>query len=126
MGAAAAEQMKQTPMYKDYAALAPRPQDWPVLLTKLGDLLKRDYDWSSEVRTLAAPTLLVFGDGDAIPTAHSAAFFALLGGGLHAPSWDGSGKPNAQLAILPGVTHYDIFMSPALASVAAAFLDSTK
>jgi pimeloyl-ACP methyl ester carboxylesterase len=28
--------MKQTPMYQLYASVAPKPEDWPVLLTKLG------------------------------------------------------------------------------------------
>jgi pimeloyl-ACP methyl ester carboxylesterase len=42
MGPAAAEPMKQTPMYKLYARSAPKPADWPVLLTKLGELLRKD------------------------------------------------------------------------------------
>jgi pimeloyl-ACP methyl ester carboxylesterase len=36
MGPAAAEPMKQTPMYQLYAHVAPKPDDWPVMLTKLG------------------------------------------------------------------------------------------
>jgi hypothetical protein len=44
MGPEAAEPMKQTPMYWLYASVAPRPEDWPVLLTKLGELLRQDYD----------------------------------------------------------------------------------
>src|SRR5438477_86814 len=37
---AAAEAMKQTPMYQLYASLAPRrPEDWPRLLGKIGDAL---------------------------------------------------------------------------------------
>src|SRR6266545_989539 len=50
MGPTAAEPMKQTPMYRMYAQLAPRPQDWSVLITKLGDLLKQDYNWSDDVK----------------------------------------------------------------------------
>jgi pimeloyl-ACP methyl ester carboxylesterase len=46
MGPEAAEPMKQTPMYQLYAGVAPRPEDWPVMLTKLGRLLGQDYDWS--------------------------------------------------------------------------------
>ena len=39
-----------------------------MLLTKLGELLRRDYDWSKEVATIEAPTMLVVtvglpGDG---------------------------------------------------------------
>ncbi len=44
MGPEAAEPMKQTPMYQLYAGIAPKPEDWPVLLTKLGRLLAQDYD----------------------------------------------------------------------------------
>jgi len=46
-----------------------------------------------------------------------------LGGGLRDGGWDGSGRPNAQLAILPGVTHCSIFADPLLAVVATRFLD---
>ena len=49
--------MKQTPMYQLYASVAPKPEDWPVLLTKLGELLKRDYDWSEEVAAIESPTM---------------------------------------------------------------------
>jgi pimeloyl-ACP methyl ester carboxylesterase len=56
MGPAAAEPMKQTPMYQLYSSVAPRPEDWPVLLTKLGELLGQDYDWSEEVTAIEAHT----------------------------------------------------------------------
>ncbi len=125
MGAGAAEPMKQTPMYQLYARIAPKPADWPVLLTKLGDLLRKDYDWSKHVAGIKAPTLLVFGDADAVRTAHAVQFFELLGGGKKDGGWDGSGMSNARLAILPGVTHYNIFSSPALASTVTPFLDAS-
>ena len=127
MGRAAAEPMKQTPMYQMYSQLAPRPQDWPVLLTKLGDLLKKDYDWSEDVKKIKIPTLIVIGDADAVRTAHAVEFFGLFGGGQHDARWDGSGKPkNCELAILPGATHYNIFMLPALVTTVISFLDSKK
>jgi len=122
VGAAAAEPMKQTPMYQIYASIAPRPQDWPVLLAKIGELLRKDYDWSKSVATIKSPTLLVFGDADAVRTAHAVQFFELLGGGKKDGGWDGSGISNARLAILPGATHYNIFTLPALASATSAFL----
>jgi hypothetical protein len=49
--------------------------------------------------------------------------FKLLGGGLRDGGWDGSGQPKSRLAILPGLTHYNIFAAPALGAVAIAFLD---
>ena len=124
MGPQVAEQMKQTPMYQLYASIAPKPEDWPVLLTKLGELLRRDYDWSNEVASIKAPTLIVVGDADSVRTAHAVAFFELLGGGKVDAGWDGSGMSNARLAILPSMTHYNIFSSPTLAAVVASFLDA--
>jgi pimeloyl-ACP methyl ester carboxylesterase len=124
VGAAAAEPMKQTPMYKMYSRIAPRPSDWPVLLTKVGELLRRDYDWSSDVEGLKMPTLLIYGDADAVRTAHAVQFFELLGGGKKDGGWDGSGISNARLAILPGLTHYTVFSSPGLAATVTPFLDA--
>jgi pimeloyl-ACP methyl ester carboxylesterase len=124
MGPEAAEPMKQTPMYQLYSSVAPRPEDWPVLLTKLGQLLGQDYDWSEGVTAIEAPTMIVVGDADSVRTAHAVEFFELLGGGLAAAGWDGSRIPNARLAVLPGTTHYDIFSSPALASAVTPFLDT--
>jgi pimeloyl-ACP methyl ester carboxylesterase len=124
VAAASAEPMKQTPMYQLYARVAPRPADWPVLLTKIGDLLRQDYDWSKDVAAIKSPTLLVFGDADAVRTAHAVQFFELFGGGKKDGGWDGTGMSHARLAILPGLTHYTIFSSPALASTVTPFLDA--
>lgn len=126
VGAAAAEAMKQSPMYEHYARIAPRPEDWPTLWAKVGDLLQQDYDWSDGVATLAMPTMIVFGDADSVSPAHAAEFFGLLGGGQQDGSWDYSGMTQHRLAILPGTTHYDISTSPALASTVAPFLDAPR
>ena len=77
----AAEQMKQTPFYKSYASLAPKPEDWSKLVTKLGKLLQKNYDWSGEVKKIKAPTLLVFGDDDAVRTSHAVEFLDFLEAG---------------------------------------------
>jgi pimeloyl-ACP methyl ester carboxylesterase len=124
VGAGAAEAMKQTPMYQMYSRIAPKPADWPVLLTKIGDLLRKNYDWSNDVASIKIPTMLVFGDADAIPPTHAAQFFELLGGGKKDGGWDGSGISTARLTILPGLTHYNIFSSPLLASTVTSFLDA--
>jgi pimeloyl-ACP methyl ester carboxylesterase len=124
MNAEATEGMKQTPMYQLYASIAPKPEDWPVLITKLGELLGQDYDWSEEVKTITAPTLLVYGDADSVRTSHAVEFFELLGGGQKDVGWDGSGMSKSRLAILPGLTHYTIFNSPTLATTVIPFLDT--
>lgn len=126
LSAEAAEQMKQTPIYQSCAKIAPRPQDWPVLCTKLGNLLRQNYDWSADVPKINVPVLLVFGDADAVRTSSAVQFFELLGGGQHDGGWDGSGMSRARLAILPGTTHYAICSSPLLASVVTTFLSESS
>jgi pimeloyl-ACP methyl ester carboxylesterase len=124
--AAVAEPMKQTPMYQLYASIAPRPEDWPTLCEKTGDLLRQDYDWSAGVSALTMPTMLIIGDADSISPAHAAEFFALLGGGLQDGSWDRTGVTPHRLAILPNATHYDILTSPLLAPAVTPFLDEAS
>lgn len=51
-------------------------------------------------------------------------FFELLGGGAQDAQWDGSGMNQNRLAVLPGETHYSIFMSPRLAEAALGFIDA--
>jgi hypothetical protein len=67
--------------------------------------------------------MLVFADADAVRPAHIIEFFGLLGGGQKDAGLDGSGRPTNQLAILPGLTHYNASSSPSLATVITPFLD---
>ena len=59
---------------------------------------------------MAAPTLIVLGDADGIRLEHAVELFRLRGGGAMG---DITGLPAAQLAVLPGTTH---FIRPARAS----------
>jgi pimeloyl-ACP methyl ester carboxylesterase len=111
-------------MYQLYASIAPRPQDWPRLLAKIGEAMARDYDFSKQVAGIKVPVLVVAGDADIFPPSHAVETFALLGGGQRDGNWDGSGRPLSRLAILPGRTNYDIADAPELAEVVASFLDS--
>jgi pimeloyl-ACP methyl ester carboxylesterase len=121
---AMAEQMKGTPMYELYMSVAPRKQDFPRLLTKIGAFMKSEYDVTQQFAGLQMPTLLVAGDADMFPPSHAVEAFALLDGGKRDGGWDGAGRSKrAQLAILPGVTHYTSGVAPALAFVAGQFLD---
>jgi len=112
-------------MYADYKQLAPNVEDWPVLVEQLTTLLKLDYDWSKEIPTLAMPVMLVIGDADGVPPSHAVEFFGLLGGGKRDANWDRSGMTHHRLAILPGLTHYDINVAPALSAAVIPFLDGT-
>jgi pimeloyl-ACP methyl ester carboxylesterase len=67
--------------------------------------------------------MIVAGDSDIFPPSHAVEFFGLLGGGKRDGGWDGSGRSNARLAILPGVTHYTMGNAPALAAAVIPFLD---
>jgi pimeloyl-ACP methyl ester carboxylesterase len=124
MGAQLAEALKQSPPYEAYSRVAPRVEDWPVLLDKTGELLRLDYDWSAEIAKVTAQVMLVYGDADAVHPAHIVEFYGLLGGGLRDANWDGSARSVARLAILPSHTHYDIFASPDLTAAVIPFLDA--
>jgi pimeloyl-ACP methyl ester carboxylesterase len=125
VNAAAVEFMKDTPMYQLYQRVAPRPEDFPRLLTKIGEAMSIDFDFTEEVRGLQMPTLVVAADADMAPPSHYAEVFKLLGGGLRDGGWMGEGRPKGghALAILPGLTHYNIFTSPLFAAATLAFLD---
>lgn len=123
MGPQIAEPFKQTPMYEAYKQVAPNIDDWPVLVEQLTTLLKIDYDWSAEVPELSMPVMLVIGDADGLPPAHAVEFFELLGGGKRDANWDRSGMTRHRLAVLPGVTHYDINVSPQLPAAVIPFLN---
>ena len=100
------------------------PEEFPQLMDKMGDLLRREYDWSGEVGDLTMPLLLVGGGADSFPVSALAEFFALLGGSQGDSGWDGSGPTtSSRLAVLPGATHHDILGSAGLPGVVTAFLD---
>ena len=106
MNAEAAEAMVGSPMHQAYVSVAPKPEDWSALVAKSGQLLRQDYDWSTAVASITAPTLIVVGDADSVRPAHAVELFGLLGGG----KVDGAmgGLPHSQLAMLPGTTHFSI------------------
>jgi pimeloyl-ACP methyl ester carboxylesterase len=126
VNAAAAEFMKDTPMYQLYQQVAPRPEDFPRLLDKIGEAMAQDYDYTEDVRSLQVPTLLVAADADMAPPSHYVEMFKLLDGGLRDGGWMGENRPKGghALAILPGLTHYNLAVSPLFAAVTLDFLDN--
>ena len=70
------------------------------------------------------PTLIVCADADMAPPSHYVEMFALLGGGLRDGGWMGEGRPEGShaLAVLPGLTHDNLFASPLFAAVVVDFL----
>jgi pimeloyl-ACP methyl ester carboxylesterase len=128
VNAAAAESIKDTPMYQLYQKVAPRPEDFPRLLDKMGESMAQDFNFSEEVRGLQVPTLIVAADADMAPPSHYVEMFKLLDGGLRDGGWMGEGRPKGghALAILPGLTHYNLGSSPLFATVILAFLDDQE
>ena len=124
VNAAAVEFMKDTPMYQLYQRVAPRPEDFPRLLDKIGASMAQGFDFTEEVRHLQVPTLIVAGDADMAPPSHYVEVFKLLDGGLRDGGWMGEGRPKGghALAILPGLTHYNLGDSPLFAAVVLNFL----
>jgi pimeloyl-ACP methyl ester carboxylesterase len=123
VSASMAESMRETPMYQSYAAVAPNPEDFPRLLDRMGGLMRRPYDWSAEVERLTVPTMLVFGDADMFRLEHIVSFYKLLGGGQGDAGWMRENMAPNRLAILPDLTHYEIFMAPAMVSAVLPFLN---
>jgi hypothetical protein len=65
-----------------------------------------------------------FGTGEPLILLHGGfVSVGLLGGGQRDANWDRSGMTHHRLAILSGVTHYDIHAVPALAAAVIPFLD---
>jgi pimeloyl-ACP methyl ester carboxylesterase len=123
VGAGMAEAMMDTPMYRSYVAVAPHPEDFPKLLDRMGELMRTPYDWSEDVKSLSMPVMLVYGDSDMYRPEHIVQFYQLLGGGLRDAGWMRENMSRNRLAILPDLTHYEIFLSPAMAAAVLPFLN---
>ena len=118
-----APMIQPSPAGQHYAKVAPRPEDWELHIARTADMLKVDFDWTEEVGRIEAPTMLVFADADSVTPDHVMELFRLRGGGLRDAGWDGSARPVARLAVLPGQTHYDIVEAPGLVEAVVPFLD---
>ena len=128
VSSSAVEFMKETPMYQLYQRVAPRPEDFGRLLDKIGESMSKDFDFSEEMRGLQVPTLIVCADADMAPPSHYVDAFKLLDGGLRDGGWMGEGRPKGghALAVLPGLTHYNLGASPLFAAVTLDFLDRQR
>jgi pimeloyl-ACP methyl ester carboxylesterase len=126
IGGAMADVMKETPMYQTYVKVAPKPQDFPKLLDRMGEFMRKPYDYSDDVKKLAMPTLLVFGDSDMFTLEHIMQFYKLLGGGQRDAGWMREHMATNRLAILPDVTHYEMAIAPALVPTVLPFLDGGR
>jgi pimeloyl-ACP methyl ester carboxylesterase len=93
-----------SPIEEAYRRIAPNPDDFPNLVTKLKRLDMEPFAWLPEdIRGIEAPTLIIIGDSDAIRLEHAGEMFRLLGGSVIG---DLAGLPKSQLAVLPGTAHF--------------------
>ena len=93
-----------------YEAVAPDPAHFEAFAEKTSAMVHEFPGWADELRSLAVPTLLIFGDRDFSPLPDVLELFDLL--------------PNAQLAVLPGTTHIGVARrTDALLALVVPFLD---
>lgn len=123
VGAAMAEMMKDTPMYRSYAAVAPHPEDFPRLLDQMGAMMRSPENWAEDVKALRMPVMLVYGDSDMYRLEHIVEFYHLLGGGLRDAGWTREHMSQNRLAILPNLTHYEMFMASEMVRTVLPFLE---
>jgi pimeloyl-ACP methyl ester carboxylesterase len=81
-----------------YDAVAPEPAHFEKFAARTSAMVHEFPGWRDELRSLQAPTLLVFGDRDFSPLPDVVELFELL--------------PNAQLAVLPATTHMGVTRRP--------------
>lgn len=67
--------------------------------------------------------ILVAGDSDMFKLESIVDFYKLLGGDLRDAGWAREHQSKNRLAILPNVTHYDMFLAPAMATTTLQFFD---
>src|SRR5215469_13616273 len=97
------EDLAGSPFHKEYARIAPNPEDWPRLVAKVKQMNRQIPDVPAQaIQSIKAPTLIIIGDSDIVRPEHAVGMFRLLGGGV---AGDVAGLPNSQLAVLPGTTH---------------------
>jgi pimeloyl-ACP methyl ester carboxylesterase len=123
-----AQDYMEFPLYTAYAAVAPRPEEWPDLVTRVGTLAssrEEAYDWTAEVQVLqglSIPIQIIVGDADSALLAPTLELFQLLGGGVIG---DFAPLPPVQLGIIPGTAHAAVLgRTDVLIPMVAPFLDA--
>ena len=95
-----------------YDAVAPDPAHFDEFAARTSAMVHEFPGWwTDELRSLQAPTLLIFGDRDFSPLPDVVEMFELL--------------PDAQLAVLPGTTHVGVTRRPGeVLALITPFLDA--
>lgn len=95
---------------------------WTTAFRKMGELESEMWDWTEEAKSITAPVLLIFADADSMTGEHIVSMYRAFGGFQRDASFDSSLRASAQLAILPGRTHYDIMEAGEVADLVETFL----
>jgi pimeloyl-ACP methyl ester carboxylesterase len=100
-------------MHDAYDAVAPDPAHFGEFAARVTALVHDCPARTDELRSLRAPTLLIFGDRDFSPVTDAVELYELL--------------PDAQLAVLPGTTHVGLTRRPAeVLALITPFLDARR
>jgi pimeloyl-ACP methyl ester carboxylesterase len=118
------EMMFGSPWHEEYTRIAPRPEDFTRLFTKKTAMDRQIKDLPAEaIQAIKAPTLLIIGDSDLVRPEHAVEMFRLLGGGVFGDT--PAGRPNSQLAVLPGTSHVTaVYRADLLLAIIPPFLDA--
>jgi pimeloyl-ACP methyl ester carboxylesterase len=96
-----------------YDAVAPDPAHFEEFAAKTSAMVHEFPGWTDELKSLQAPTLLIFGDRDFSPLPDVVETFERL--------------PDAQLAVLPGTTHVGVTRRPGeVLALITPFLELTQ
>lgn len=122
-----AEAFTGTPVETDFAEHTPDPAAFETYVAKMRDLNINDQDISEDdMRSIAAPTMVIVGDADGVQLEHAVTMFTLRGGGDVQAAATGTLQrvPAARLVVLPAMSHIGISgQSKVLAPLIGAFLD---
>jgi pimeloyl-ACP methyl ester carboxylesterase len=101
-----ADVFDNTPIRDAYDSIAPNPEDFPNLVSKLKQLDNIIVNLKAEdLKAVNLPALIILGDSDMTIPEHAVEMFRLFGGGVMG---DLAGLPQSQLAVLPGTTHVGV------------------
>jgi pimeloyl-ACP methyl ester carboxylesterase len=106
------EMFANTPLPAEYKKLAPNPNGFPELASKLIQLEKEPMAWEADVRKLKLPVLVIAGDADVATLEHTVSLFRLLGGGEAGDM--GKPLPASRLAVMPATSHTSVITQPDL------------
>ena len=99
-------------MRDEYNRVAPDPAHFERFAARTSAMVHAFPGWTEELRSLQAPTMLIFGDRDFSPLPDVVEMYELL--------------PDAQLAVLPGTTHVGVVRRPGeVLALTTRFLDGS-